>query len=74
MKSLPKQTVVGVTTILGVPGSTELLLFTFGFHGYIESIQGIHKNIVNKIINDHGGNIKFTSKDTGAEGKIIFKN
>ena len=29
MKSLPKQTVVGVTTILGVPGSPELLLFTF---------------------------------------------
>ena len=32
------------------PQVEELLLFTFGFHGYIESIQGIHKNIVNKKI------------------------
>jgi len=33
------------------PQVEELLLFTFGFHGYIESIKGIHKNIVKKKIN-----------------------
>ena len=33
------------------PQVEQLLLFTFGFHGYIESIQGINNNIVNKKIN-----------------------
>ena len=34
---------------------------------------GLGLSIVNKIINDHSGDIKFTSKDEGAEVKIIFK-
>ncbi len=33
---------------------------------------GLGLSIVNKIINDHSGDIKFTSKDEGAEVKIIF--
>jgi two-component system nitrogen regulation sensor histidine kinase NtrY len=33
---------------------------------------GLGLSIVNKIINDHSGNIKFISKDEGAEIKIIF--
>ena len=33
---------------------------------------GLGLSIVNKIINDHSGNIKFVSKDDGAEIKIIF--
>ena len=33
---------------------------------------GLGLSIVNKIINDHSGNIKFLSKDEGAEVKIIF--
>ena len=28
---------------------------------------------IRNIINDHGGNIKFTSIDDGAEVKIVFK-
>ena len=34
---------------------------------------GLGLSIVNKIINDHSGDIKFTSKDEGAEVKIIFR-
>ncbi|WP_435150012.1 ATP-binding protein [Candidatus Pelagibacter bacterium nBUS_44] len=34
---------------------------------------GLGLSIVNKIINDHSGDIKFTSKNEGAEVKIIFK-
>jgi len=34
---------------------------------------GLGLSIVNKIINDHSGDIKFTSKDEGAEVIIIFK-
>ena len=34
---------------------------------------GLGLSIVNKIINDHSGDIKFTSKDEGAEVKIVFK-
>ena len=34
---------------------------------------GLGLSIVNKIINDHSGDIKFTSKDDGAEVKIIFR-
>ena len=34
---------------------------------------GLGLSIVNKIINDHSGDIKFTSKDEGAEVKILFK-
>jgi len=34
---------------------------------------GLGLSIVNKIINDHSGDIKLTSKDEGAEVKIIFK-
>ena len=34
---------------------------------------GLGLSIVNKIINDHSGEIKFTSKDEGAEVKIIFR-
>ena len=34
---------------------------------------GLGLSIVNKIINDHSGEIKFTSKDEGAEIKIIFR-
>jgi two-component system nitrogen regulation sensor histidine kinase NtrY len=34
---------------------------------------GLGLSIVNKIINDHSGNIKFTSIDDGAEIKVIFK-
>ena len=34
---------------------------------------GLGLSIVNKIINDHSGDIKFTSKYDGAEVKIIFK-
>jgi two-component system nitrogen regulation sensor histidine kinase NtrY len=34
---------------------------------------GLGLSIVNKIINDHSGDIKLTSKDEGAEVKIIFR-
>ena len=34
---------------------------------------GLGLSIVNKIINDHSGDIKFKSKDEGAEVKIIFR-
>ena len=34
---------------------------------------GLGLSIVNKIINDHSGNIKFTSIDDGAEIKVIFR-
>ena len=34
---------------------------------------GLGLSIVNKIINDHSGDIKFLSKDDGAEVKIIFR-
>ena len=34
---------------------------------------GLGLSIVNKIINDHDGNIEFKSKDNGAKIKIIFK-
>ena len=34
---------------------------------------GLGLSIVNKIINDHSGDIKFTSKDEGAEVIIIFR-
>ena len=34
---------------------------------------GLGLSIVNKIINDHSGDIKFISKDEGAEVKIIFR-
>ena len=34
---------------------------------------GLGLSIVNKIINDHSGEIKFISKDEGAEVKIIFR-
>ena len=34
---------------------------------------GLGLSIVNKIINDHNGNIDFKSKDNGAIIKIIFK-
>ena len=34
---------------------------------------GLGLSIVNKIINDHSGDIKFTSKVEGAEVKIIFR-
>jgi two-component system nitrogen regulation sensor histidine kinase NtrY len=33
---------------------------------------GLGLSIVNKIINDHNGNIEFISKDDGAIIKIIF--
>ena len=34
---------------------------------------GLGLSIVNKIINDHNGNIEFISKNDGAFIKIIFK-
>ena len=34
---------------------------------------GLGLSIVNKIINDHSGNIKFNTTDDGAEIKVIFK-
>ena len=34
---------------------------------------GLGLSIVNKIINDHDGNIEFKSKDNGAIIKVIFK-
>ena len=34
---------------------------------------GLGLSIVNKIINDHSGNIEFISKDKGAEVKILFR-
>ncbi len=42
------------------PEVENLLLFTFGFHGYIEAIQGVSKNIRNKKINK----MKFTKSKT----------
>ena len=34
--------------------------------------QDLGLSIVNKIINDHNGNIEFISKDDGAKIKIVF--
>ncbi len=34
---------------------------------------GLGLSIVNKIINDHSGNIKFTSVDDGAKIEVIFR-
>ena len=51
------------------PEIEKLLLFTFGFHGYIESIQGVNKNIRTKKINK----IKFkTSKTIKLELKDAY--
>ena len=43
----------------------DMLSFTFGFNGYIDTLNGLQKNIINKNINP----IKFTRKN-----KCSFKN
>jgi len=47
------------------PQVEDLLLFTFGFHGYIEAIQGVSKNVTSKKINK----VKF-SKSKSVKLKI----